>query len=82
VKEGGKQNNLAAGNPGLYRKQKGSGSVELSSRWRFHSVPDEPTGTEFHSSTQLRSCWLRHYATRRKVAGSISDGGHWIFQFT
>jgi hypothetical protein len=23
--------------------------------------------------------WLRHYVTSRQVAGSISDGGHWIF---
>jgi hypothetical protein len=30
----------------------------------------------------FRRGWLRHYATSRKVAGSIPLWGHWIFQST
>jgi hypothetical protein len=33
-------------------------------------------------SALCKRCWLRHFATRRKVAGSIPDGVIGIFQVT
>jgi hypothetical protein len=54
MKAGGKQNNVPAGNPGFYRKQKESGRVEFGSCW-LNIRQNETTNTHCFNVSYLNS---------------------------
>jgi hypothetical protein len=60
------------------------GALQAVKKYSTHLTGTETSNMakiSLSSGARGSPSWLRHYATSCKVAGSIPDGGNWIFQF-